>query len=183
MGVFTTTGITAVATTAASAAPGHPSLARPAAAHSARVLSLTLPGTGVRLTSSLDDNGDFTGASAGDHEGDEVGVADDAVELGDDDDAAEPVETPDPETSQAGGSQGSSDDQGNADDQGDDQGDSADDQGDDNNDQGEADGDNSGSSSGDDQAGDDNSGSGSDNSGSDDGSSDDSGSDDGGSGD
>src|SRR5690349_13524399 len=104
MGVFTTTGITAVATTAASAAPAHPSLVRPAAAsHSARTISVTIPGTGVRMSSTLDDQGDVTGTSAGDDQGDEVGVDDDAVELGDAEDAAEPVDTQDPESGQAGG--------------------------------------------------------------------------------
>src|SRR3954452_14471464 len=55
-GVFATIGLTGAA--AASAAPAHPSLARPAVAHhAARVLSLTVPGTGLRLSASVDDEG------------------------------------------------------------------------------------------------------------------------------
>src|SRR4051794_31507351 len=89
MGVFATTGLTAVAATSASAAPASPSLARPAVAHhTARVVSLTLPGTGLQLNASVDDEGNVTGASAGDDQGDEVEVGDDdAAELGDNDDA------------------------------------------------------------------------------------------------
>src|SRR3954451_10493237 len=55
-GVFATIGLTGAA--AASAAPAHPALARPAVAHhTARVLSLTVPGTGLRLSASVDDEG------------------------------------------------------------------------------------------------------------------------------
>src|SRR3954454_18171802 len=55
-GVFATIGLTGAA--AASAAPTHPALARLAVAHhAARVLSLTVPGTGLRLSSSVDDEG------------------------------------------------------------------------------------------------------------------------------
>src|SRR3954470_12975914 len=73
MGVFTTTGLTAVAATSATAAPAHPSIARPVAApHSTHSVRLSLPGTGVRLTASVDDEGNVTDTSAGDDDGDEV---------------------------------------------------------------------------------------------------------------
>src|SRR5436189_624881 len=57
MGVFTAGGIT-VATTA-SAGPAHPSASHRAAAPHASHLNLALPGTGVRLTASVDPEGDL----------------------------------------------------------------------------------------------------------------------------
>ncbi|HET7310229.1 MAG TPA: hypothetical protein VFJ17_02770 [Mycobacteriales bacterium] len=157
LGVFTTTGITAVASTAANAAATHPSLARPAAAsHSANVVSLTIPGTGVRMSATMNDQGDVTSTSAGDDQGDEVGVTDSSVELGDAGDAAEPVPTQDPESAQAGTSQVDNsqgdNSQGDATQSGDNQGDSTDTEDSQSGDQTETDGQDTSSSN--DQSGD-----------------------------
>src|SRR3954465_5318656 len=148
MGVFTAGGITAVsATTADAAAPSHAKVAR-----TVHNVTVTLPGTGVRLTTGVDDAGQVTSTSAGDDDGDEVGVADGDVALGADDDAAEPVEAGDDQGEDnqgqdAGGDQGEDaggDNQGD-DTAGDDQGDNAGD------DQGQDAGDDQGQDAGDDQ--------------------------------
>ena len=130
MGVFAAGGLTAVATTTADAAPAHPQTP----SRTVHSISFTVPGTGVRMTSDLDDDGNVVATSAGDDEGDEVGIDDNGVDLGDENDAAEAV-----------------------DDQGEDnrdQDEAGDDQGEDNNDQGEA-GDDQGDDDGQDEAGDD----------------------------
>src|SRR4051795_1763240 len=85
-GVFATIGLTGAAATA-SAAPAHPSLARPAVAHhAARVLSLTVPGTGLRLSASVDDEGNVNDVDEMENE-DEVNDVDDADEVENEDEA------------------------------------------------------------------------------------------------
>src|SRR4051794_3336418 len=96
MGVFTASGTAGMAV--ANAAP------RPAAAHApthavthakAAVLTLSLPGTGVSVTSDVHDDGDGPATSAGDGDASGVGVSDGGVELGDGNDQAEPVDSQD----------------------------------------------------------------------------------------
>src|SRR3954469_8227422 len=86
-GVFATIGFTGVAATSASAAP-HPSLARSAVAHhAAHVLRLTLPGTGLRLSASVDDEGNVAEVDETETEADdatEVEDANDVEDAGDD---------------------------------------------------------------------------------------------------
>jgi hypothetical protein len=147
MGVFAAGGITVAGTAVATAAPGSNhshSQHRGLTVRALHSVHFAVPGTGVRMTSTVDDAGNVVSTSAGDDDGDEVGIDDEGVELGDDDDAAEPVEVED-EQGEDGDDQGEdadeqgddSDDQGadaddqGEDDQGDDQGEQADDQGDD----------------------------------------------------
>ena len=87
MGVFTASGASAIGVTAAIAAPSH--------AHSATThdVSTEVPGTGVDLTDTMDDNGAVTGTTAGDDDATEVANDDDATDLGDQNDPAEPAET------------------------------------------------------------------------------------------
>src|SRR3954452_13819346 len=96
MGFFATSGITAVAATSASAAPSHPSLARPpAVAHpTARVVSLTVPGTGLRLSASVDDEGQVNDVDEMENEpevndANDVEAQDEANDANDADDADE----------------------------------------------------------------------------------------------
>jgi hypothetical protein len=144
MGVFAAGGLTAVATTTADAAPAHPQTP----SRTVHSISFTVPGTGVRMTSDLDDDGNVVATSAGDDEGDEVGIDDNGVDLGDENDAAEAVDDQGEDNSdqdEAGDDQGEDNN---------DQGEAGDDQGEDNNDQGEA-GDDQGDDDGQDEAGDD----------------------------
>src|SRR4051794_41795807 len=98
-GVFATIGLTGAA--AASAAPAHPALARPAVAHhTARVLSLTVPGTGLRLSTSVDDEGNV-------NEGDEMENEPEVKEVKDDaNDANDDANDGDPEPGAASGGDG-----------------------------------------------------------------------------
>src|SRR3954452_15159155 len=81
MGFFATSGITAVAATSASATPSHASLARPAVAHhTARVVSLTVPGTDLRLSASIDDEGQVNDVDEIENE-DEVNDVNDVDEM------------------------------------------------------------------------------------------------------
>jgi hypothetical protein len=160
MGVFAAGGLTAVATTTADAAPAHPQTP----SRTVHSISFTVPGTGVRMTSDLDDDGNVVATSAGDDEGDEVGIDDNGVDLGDENDAAEAVDDQGEDNSdqdETGDDQGEdNNDQGEAgDDQGDDDGqdEAGDDQGGDSEDQGDSvsSGDSSGHDSGDDEGDDD----------------------------
>src|SRR3954454_7759915 len=88
-GVFATIGLTGAA--AASAAPAHPALARPAVAHhTARVLSLTVPGTGLRLSTSVDDEGNVNEVDEMENEPEVNDVNDDANDVNDDANAGDP---------------------------------------------------------------------------------------------
>src|SRR3954469_12336788 len=96
MGFFATSGITAVAATSASAAPSHPSLARPPAVahHTARVVSLTVPGTGLRLSASVDDEGQVNDVDEMENEpevndANDVEAQDEANDANDADDAGD----------------------------------------------------------------------------------------------
>src|SRR3954452_22915808 len=134
MGVFTAGGLT-VAATPADASASHGQSAR-----TVHQVSVTVPGTGVRMTSDVDDDGNIVGTSAGDDDGDEVGVDDNGVQLGDDNDAAEALDDQGDGNAQDAADDQGEDDQGadqGGDDQGEDQGgdDHGEDQGDD--DQGE----------------------------------------------
>src|SRR4051795_8370910 len=120
MGFFATSGITAVAATSASAAPSHPSLARPPAVahHIARVVSLTVPGTGLRLSASVDDEGQVNDVDEMENEP-EVNDANDVDEMEAEDEANDADEM-----EEAGEHQGDNDDQEEAgEDQGEDQND------------------------------------------------------------
>src|SRR4051812_20618890 len=124
-GIFATTGLTGAAATSAAAAT-HPSLARPAVAHhTARVLSLTGPGTGLRLSASVDDEGQV----------EDVDEMENEPEVNDVNDADE-TETED-EANDAGDQEEAGDDQGGEDNDGADE--AGDDQGQDQNDADEAD--------------------------------------------
>src|SRR3954465_1479109 len=82
-GVFATIGLTGAAATSAAAAT-HPSLARPAVAHhAARVLSLTVPGTGLRLSASVDDQGNVNDADEMENEVNDVNDDANDVNAGD----------------------------------------------------------------------------------------------------
>src|SRR3954449_8433701 len=116
-GIFATIGMTGAAATSAAAAT-HPSLARPAVAHhTARVLSLTAPGTGLRLSASVDDEGQVADVDEMENEPEVNDVNDDAADSGD------------LESANAGDDNGGADEAG--DDQGQDQNDGADEAGDD----------------------------------------------------
>src|SRR4051794_7247217 len=66
MGVFTAGGLTVAATTAdASASHGQ-------SARTVHAVSVTVPGTGGRMTSDVDDDGNVVGTSAGDDDANEV---------------------------------------------------------------------------------------------------------------
>src|SRR4051812_9211038 len=122
MGFFTTSGITAVAATSASATPSHPSLARPPAVahHTARVVSLTVPGTGLRLSASVDDEGQVNDVDEMENE-DEVNDVNDVDEMEAEDEANDADDAD--EMEEAGEHQGDNDDQEEA---GEDQNDDAD---------------------------------------------------------
>src|SRR5947208_2762327 len=93
-GVAATIGLTGVAATSA-AASTHPSLARPAVAHhTARVMHLTVPGTGLRLSASVDDQGQVADVDEMENEPEVNDVNDDAADSGD------------PESANAGDNQG-----------------------------------------------------------------------------
>src|SRR3954470_5329367 len=120
-GVFATIGLTGAA--AASAAPAHPALARPAVAHhTARVLSLTVPGTGLRLSTSVDDEGNVEDVDEMENE-DEVNDVDDADEVENEDEANDAGDDAD-EMDEVGDDQGEDND--DADEAGDDQGENED---------------------------------------------------------
>src|SRR3954463_15162407 len=109
-GVFATIGLTGAA--AASAAPAHPALARPAVAHhTARVLSLTVPGTGLRLSTSVDDEGNVNEVDEMENEPEVNDVNDDANDVNDDANAGDP---------ESGAASGADDEAGQADDANDD---------------------------------------------------------------
>jgi len=122
MGLFTATGAGAFGVTSALASPAHS-----ATAHH---VSTEVPGTGVDLNDTVDDNGGVTGTAAGDDNGTEVENDADATQLGSSDDPAEPAESEhhgdNSTTDTSGHDQG---DDASGDNQGDDQGT---DQGDDN---------------------------------------------------
>src|SRR4051812_6343573 len=121
-GIFATIGMTGAAATSAAAAT-HPSLARPAVAHhTARVLSLTVPGTGLRLSASVDDEGQVEDVDEMENE-DEVNDVDDADEVENEDEANDAGDDAD-EMDEVGDDQG--DDNDDADEAGDDQGENED---------------------------------------------------------
>src|SRR3954451_1015645 len=127
MGVFTAGGLTVAATTAdASASHGQ-------SARTVHQVSVTVPGTGVRMTSDVDDDGNVVGTTAGDDDANEVDdnaneVDDNGTDAGTTNGTSQPVVINAP--TQAGDEQGDDDAQDQADDQGDDNGqDQADDQG------------------------------------------------------
>src|SRR4051812_36200358 len=120
-GVFATIGLTGAAATA-SAAPAHPSLARPAVAHhAARVLSLTVPGTGLRLSASVDDQGNVNDVDEMENENEQEDVNDDANDVNDDANAG------DPESGAANGADDEADQADDADDEANDADDANDD--------------------------------------------------------